>query len=224
MSNFCPSNFRRKKYVQRTWIFRLSTLHRKMQVKTMSIFRPEKLHQKKCVETTSIFRPSKLYRKKYVETTWIFRPVKLHQKSTWKQRGFFDYRKITPKQVRGNDVDFWTIEITSKNVRGNNVNFWTIEITSKKCVETMWKSVEIWSSTYRCKAHVESRSIRHGVPIGRKIHVPGTCPRNNSEGLLLNLCSMAHSGKHVSVLYDKIPVFYAIKYPKLTTIIFYLSA
>ena len=42
--------------------------------------------------------------------------------------------------------------------------------------------------------------------------------------LLLNLCIMSHRGNHLSVLYDKIPVFYALKYPKFTTITFYPSA
>ena len=41
--------------------------------------------------------------------------------------------------------------------------------------------------------------------------------------LLLNLCIMSYRGNHLSVLYDKIPVFYAIKYPKFTTITFYPS-
>ena len=45
-----------------------------------------------------------------------------------------------------------------------------------------------------------------------------------SGRLLLNLCIMSHRGNHLSVLYDKIPVFYALKYPKFTTITFYPSA
>ena len=35
---------------------------------------------------------------------------------------------------------------------------------------------------------------------------------------------VSHRGNHLSVLYDKIPVFYALKYPKFTTITFYPSA
>ena len=31
---------------------------------------------------------------------------------------------------------------------------------------------------------------------------------------------MSHRGNHLSVFYDKIPVFYALKYPKFTTITF----
>ena len=31
---------------------------------------------------------------------------------------------------------------------------------------------------------------------------------------------MSHSGNHLSVLCDKIPVFYALKYPKFTAITF----
>ena len=34
---------------------------------------------------------------------------------------------------------------------------------------------------------------------------------------------VSHKGNHLSVLYDKIPVFYALKYPKFTTITFYPS-
>ena len=39
--------------------------------------------------------------------------------------------------------------------------------------------------------------------------------------LLLNLCIMSHKRNHLSVLFDKIPVFYVLKYPKFTTITFY---
>ena len=35
-----------------------------------------------------------------------------------------------------------------------------------------------------------------------------------SGRLLLNLRIMSHCGNHLSVFYDKIPVFYALKYPK----------
>ena len=72
--------------------------------------------------------------------------------------------EITSKKVRGNHVDFSTSEITSKKVRGNYVNFSTIEITSKKYAGMTWKFVEIWSSMYRRNIHVESTSIRRGVP------------------------------------------------------------
>ena len=47
---------------------------------------------------------------------------------------------------------------------------------------------------------------------------------NISGRLLLNLCIMSHRGNHLSVLYDKIPVFHALKYPKFKTIAFYESA
>ena len=47
---------------------------------------------------------------------------------------------------------------------------------------------------------------------------------NTSGWLLLNLYIMSHSRNHSSVLYDKIPVFYALKYTKFTTITFYPSA
>ena len=72
--------------------------------------------------------------------------------------------EITSKKVRGNDVDFSTIEITSTKVRGNDVDFSISEITSKKYVETTWKFVEIWSSTYPQNIHLESTSIRRGMP------------------------------------------------------------
>ena len=92
-------------------------------------------------------------------------------------------KEITSKKVRGNNADFSTIEITSKKVRGNNVDFSTIEIllkevrgndmdfsiseiTSKKYLEMTWKFVEICSSTYPRNIHVESTSIRCGVPVG----------------------------------------------------------
>ena len=45
-----------------------------------------------------------------------------------------------------------------------------------------------------------------------------------SGWILLNLCMMSHRGNHLPFLYDKIPVFYALKYPKYTTITFYPSA
>ena len=32
----------------------------------------------------------------------------------------------------------------------------------------------------------------------------------------MNLCIMSHRGKHLSVLHDRIPVFYSLKYPKFT--------
>ena len=32
----------------------------------------------------------------------------------------------------------------------------------------------------------------------------------------MNLCIMSHMGKHLSVLHDRIPVFYSLKYPKFT--------
>ena len=44
-----------------------------------------------------------------------------------------------------------------------------------------------------------------------------------SGRLLVNLCIMSHRGKHLSVVYDKIPVFYARKCVKFTTITFYPS-
>ena len=75
-------------------------------------------------------------------------------------------KEITSKKIRGNDVDFSTIEITSKEVRGNDVDFSIREIALKKYVETTWKFIEIWSLTYRRNIHVESTSIRRGVPVG----------------------------------------------------------
>ena len=74
--------------------------------------------------------------------------------------------KITSAKVRGNSLDFSTIQITSKKVSGDYVDFSISEITSKKYLETTQKFVEIWSSTYPCNIHVESTSIRHGVPVG----------------------------------------------------------
>ena len=55
---------------------------------------------------------------------------------------------------------------TSKKVRGNDVKFSIRQIASKKYVEMTWKFIEIWSSTYRRNIHVESTSIRRGVPVG----------------------------------------------------------
>ena len=48
------------------------------------------------------------------------------------------------------------MDILTKETRGNDVDFSISEITSKKYVETTWKFVEIWSSTYRCNIHIES--------------------------------------------------------------------
>ena len=105
-------------------------------------------------------------------------------KSTWKQRGRFYHWNYIKKRVRGSNEDFSTIEITSKKVRGNNMDFSTskstskkvrgndvhfsiIEIKSKKYVQTTWKFVKIWSSTYPRDIDIESTWIRQGVPIGR---------------------------------------------------------
>ena len=40
------------------------------------------------------------------------------------------------------------------------------KLRRKKYVETTWKFVEIWSSTYPRNIHVESTSIRRGRPFG----------------------------------------------------------
>ena len=78
-------------------------------------------------------------------------------------------KEITSKIVCGNKVDFSTIKMTSTKVRGNDVGFSISETTSKKYVKTTWKFVQIWSSTYRHNnIHVESTSIRLGVPVGLK--------------------------------------------------------
>ena len=79
----------------------------------------------------------------------------------------FSTIKIASKKVRGNDVDFSTIKITLNKVRRNDFDFSISEITLKKYVETTWKFGEIWSSTYRRNIHVESTSIRRGVPVRR---------------------------------------------------------
>ena len=79
-----------------------------------------------------------------------------------KVRGFkvdFLTIEITLKKVRGNNLDFSTIEMTLKKVRGNDVDFSISEIILKKFVETTWKFVEIWSSTYRRNIHVESSRV-----------------------------------------------------------------
>ena len=117
------------------------------------------------MKTTWIFWTGKLHRKKHVGKTWIFWPTKMHQKSTWKQGGFFDI-EITLKKTRGKNADFWTIEITSKKVCGKGVNFSISENTSKKYVEVTWKFEKIRPLTYRRNIHVESTSIRHGLPVG----------------------------------------------------------
>ena len=74
--------------------------------------------------------------------------------------------EILLKKVRVKNVDFLTVKITSKKVCGSDVDFSTSEITSKKYLEMTWKLAEIWSSTYRCNIHVESTSVRRGVPVG----------------------------------------------------------
>ena len=78
-------------------------------------------------------------------------------------------KEITSKIVRENKVDFSTIKMTSTKVRGNDVGFSISETTSKKYVKTTWRFVQIWSSTYRRNIHVESTSIRRGVPVGLKL-------------------------------------------------------
>ena len=67
-------------------------------------------------------------------------------------------------------MDFSSSEITSKKVHGSEMYISISEITSKKYVEIRWKFVEIWSSTYCRNIHVESKSNRLGVPIGRIIY------------------------------------------------------
>ena len=78
-------------------------------------------------------------------------------------------KEITSKIVCRNKVDFSTIKMTSTKVRGNDVGFSISETTSKKYVKTTWRFVQIWSSTYRRNIHVESTSIRRGVPVGLKL-------------------------------------------------------
>ena len=92
--------------------------------------------------------------------------IKITSKKVSKNTVDISAKEITWKKVRGNDVDFSTIEITSKKVRGNDVDFSISEKKTKKYVETTWKVVEIWSSTYRHNIHVESTSIRRGVSVG----------------------------------------------------------
>ena len=111
-------------------------------------------------------------------------PIKITSKKVSKSNVYISTRQITSKKVRGNNddfstieitwikvsgsnVDFSTIEITSKKVGGNHVDFSTSEITSKKYTEMTWKFIEIWSSTYQRNIHVESTSIRRGVPVGK---------------------------------------------------------
>ena len=81
----------------------------------------------------------------------------------------FSTIEITSKKVHGNKVDFSTSKIMPKKVRGNDVDILISEITLKKYVEMMWKFVEMWSSTYRRKMHVELTSIRRGVPVGLRL-------------------------------------------------------
>ena len=150
------------------WVFWTAKSCRKKYAETTWIFQPSKIHQKKYVETTPIFRPSKLHRKKYVVTTQIFGASKLRQKSTWNRRGFFDQRTYIDKST-WKQPGFFDHRNYVEKVRGIDVDISTIEITSKRYVHSTWKFVEIWSSTYRRNIHVESTSIRHGVPIGNPL-------------------------------------------------------
>ena len=78
----------------------------------------------------------------------------------------FSTIEITSKEVRGSNVDLSTIEIASKKIRGSNVDFLTSKIRSKIYVETTWKFVEIWFSTYRPNIVVKSTLINVFVPVG----------------------------------------------------------
>ena len=68
----------------------------------------------------------------------------------WKQGGFFDHQ---------NDIDKSTWKRRGFFDQRNYI----------EKVKTTWKFVQIWSSTYRHNnIHVESTSIRLGVPVGLK--------------------------------------------------------
>ena len=66
----------------------------------------------------------------------------------WKPREFFDQKNY--------------IEKSTRKPRG----FFYQRNYIEKYAEMTWKFVEIWSSTYRHNIHVESTSIRRGVPVG----------------------------------------------------------
>ena len=62
------------------------------------------------------------------------------------------------------------------------------------------------------------------IPQFNQFHPRMLLSNSISRRLLLNLYIMSHRGNYLSVLYDKIPIFYALKYTKFTAITFYQSA
>ena len=87
--------------------------------------------------------------KKHVEARWIFRPSKLHRKNTWKQRGFFDHQNYFEKSTWKRHGFF------------NQQNY--IAKVHENDVEIRRNLVFEWSSR---NIHIESTSIRRGVPVG----------------------------------------------------------
>ena len=78
--------------------------------------------------------------------------------------------KITSINVHRNGINFLPIEITSNKVRRNDVEFSRIEMTLDKFVETTWKFIDIFFSTFRCSIDIESTSIWRVVSVGNSIH------------------------------------------------------
>ena len=107
MPKFCPSKFRRKKYVQTKWIFRPSKLRRKKQVETPWIFRINKLHRKSGNNVD--FSTSEITSKKLLEN----------------EVDFFDEPSYIEK-VRGNDMEIrrnLVFDVSPSNRRLFDVEF-----------------------------------------------------------------------------------------------------
>ena len=105
MSNFRPSKFRRKKYVQTKWIFRPSKLRQKSKQKHRGYFDKINYIEKSTWKKRGFFFDHRNYIEK---STWKQRGFFGHrnyvEESTWKQIGFLAQRKYI-KKVCGNDVE-----------------------------------------------------------------------------------------------------------------------
>ena len=109
--------------------------------------------QKNCIEKSTWKKVGFFDHRNFVEKSmWKQRGFldqrNYTEKSTWKQREFFDHRNYVEKSMwkrRG----FLDQRNYIEKVRGNDVEM-----------------RRIWSSTYPRNIHIESTSIRRGVPAG----------------------------------------------------------
>ena len=117
------------------------------------------------MKTTWRFWLEKLHRKRFVEIRWIFLPSKLHRKSTWKNRGYFDQRNYTEKSLWKQRRFFSHLNYIEKRMWKRR-RFFNQRNYIEKVRGIAWIFAETWSLMNRRNIHVESASIRCGVPVG----------------------------------------------------------